>query len=128
MVKVGCISLIPIKSNLFLAIECAKGRGTILPGGKIQEGETYLECARRELQEETTIAKVDSQKLFFQAHSVADDYYVYAFLTTVDNPQQYVGMKTDEGTVVAATWDDLFASSFRGYYELMQPAYYREIA
>lgn len=117
-VKIGCVTLIRVAIQgppKFYAVNCKKGRGIILPGGKWDKGESFVECAIRELYEETGIIAKD-YRLVFQGMS-EEGYYTYAFVATFfrkDTPTH------DEGELVHATWDDLCKSSFRGYYELLR--------
>jgi 8-oxo-dGTP pyrophosphatase MutT (NUDIX family) len=118
--------MVPITlwADTFIAIRCAKKRGIIMPGGKMDEGETYKETARRELYEETHLHATDFQHLIFQAPALWDRYLVFAFLTrTYELPMEMVGTVLPEGTVVTATWDDLYRSKYKGYYELLRDSY-----
>lgn len=51
MQTTSSLVLIPI-GNCYLGMKCPKGRGYICPGGKIEPGETALEAAVRETEEE----------------------------------------------------------------------------
>lgn len=115
MKKIGCTSLVP-DGNRFVAVACSKKRGIILPGGKWEKGESFKECAKRELFEETGLIAMKQQLIFSGLNT--DGYFVYVFLTEVD--QIKYNFETSEGVTLPATWDTLQLSDFGPFYELVQ--------
>ncbi len=113
--KIGCVSFVQI-DGLIVSINCSKGRGNILPGGKVEPGETYKECAKRELFEETGLIAT-KQKLIFQAPSGVDDFYVFCFETEIE---EWFPVHSKEGMVQLVTWNHLLQSKFEAYYELLK--------
>ncbi len=111
---IGCISLVPQPGNKFVAIVCTKGRGIILPGGKWDEGETFKECAARELREETGL--ISTRQTFLYGGMSPDGAYVNTFLTNI---AEYTPLDSKEGKVVLASWADLYESHFQAYYEIL---------
>jgi len=126
--KIGCVALCPYtpagmySSEGFISIECAKGRGIILPGGKWEEGETFKETALRELKEETGI--IGSHAEFLCSGMYHDGAFVNTFIVTGLSDVK-IGRKTPEGRTHIAYWHDLFTSDFGGSYEIMKDCYER---
>lgn len=120
--KIGCIVLAEAGPySQFVGLQCKKNRGTILPGGKWEPGETFKETARREFKEETGM-DVNRLTLVFQG-LCEDGYYVYAFLGKLESVPKYI--ETAEGFGVQTTFQFLKQSAYKGYYELLEEAYDR---
>lgn len=121
--KIGCITLVPVSPQWkgdfrqVAAINCTKGRGLILPGGKWEDGELFEQTASREFTEETGQNLNGLPKLFFQAMNI-DGYYVYTFLG--DCPGYSPFVQTNEGESRYALWVDLLKSYHAPYYSLLR--------
>jgi 8-oxo-dGTP pyrophosphatase MutT (NUDIX family) len=118
MTKIGCIALVPWEGGGFVGINCAKGRGLILPGGKYDVADgTYEATASRELHEETGVfCRPEGMKYLFQGPSITDDYWVIAFLGDMG-----VGplMESQEGKPQRVIKAQLMTSRFKAYYSLL---------
>ena len=83
-VKFGAVGLIQKHIGIhtkFLGLQCAKGRGIILPGGKFDPAvdNNYQDTAARETEEETgIIVNKDSGKLLLHM-PLPDGYYGFAY-------------------------------------------------
>lgn len=111
---IGCITLVHGQYGQVLAVDCSKGRGFILPGGKHEAGETFIECAKREFREETGL-EAENYKLVFQAPD-GFGFHVFAFEAVV------LDFKSEEGEMLPVwkTWADLKKSKYKAYYELLE--------
>lgn len=122
-VKIGCCAVIVNKEGEMLCIECAKGRGLILPGGKFEPEKDlgFGDCIIREVKEETGIV-VQKMVPFYQGLA-PDGYYDYCFLVT-DYDDSGIVEETDEGKV---RWSATGPESpiFNPYYELAFITLYR---
>lgn len=111
--------------NKFVGLDCAKGRGITFPGGKLEPGELYSECAARELQEETGLT-VDPRLLTHIYESPISQgcptngftYYCHAFHVFWEDIQGDMEW-TPEGQPAWHRQADFMESSFRQYYEAM---------
>lgn len=94
--KVACVSIVrfgPQKPRQILMMNCGKGRGITLPGGKFEEGVdyTYRECVARETLEETGIILNPMEgKLIFSGLTSNHNKQLYVFLF-----EQWKGKLTD---------------------------------
>lgn len=117
-IKTGSCALVfdgnSVSGNV-LVINCAKGRGYTLPGGKWEPGETFADTALRELKEETgLIGKLISP---VYAGVNVDGYYGRVYRITVDD---YSTMApTAEGVPELKPWDCLMSSTMWPFYEDM---------
>lgn len=122
---IGCVTLVPVKPQWskdfrqVAGINCHKGRGIILPGGKWEEGqELFEEAAQREFLEETRQHLKGLPKLLWQGFTLRGN-YTYCFLGECPRFQAHV--KSPEGDETRyALWADLLKSDFRAYYSLLR--------
>lgn len=98
-----------------VGLNCAKG--ITLPGGKVEEGETYREAAIRECLEETGIM-IGKAKLVFQGFSNNKCYcYTYEALAYVIYNQ--IGMDHGSGVVGLYSPTDFLKSRYAAYYDAL---------
>lgn len=113
--KIGAVAIV-MHEGLVACIQCSKGRGFILPGGKWEPGESFAEAAKRELFEETGII-AKKMKLVFHGMS-EEGYYTYAFEVTEADTS---GVRdSSEGEVHWMPWETLEASTFGSYYKVLR--------
>lgn len=125
--KIGCVALCRVSTGLFVAIDCHKGRGIVLPGGKWEPGESFVGCVEREFSEETGLV-LRGAKIFFHGTNV-DGWSCYVFKGDTQYYHSYsykekrwgYSYETREGKFRLATWDDLIDSKnqFSPLYELL---------
>jgi len=115
---VGCCALV-VRGKKILTIECAKGRGTIIPGGKFEPSKDagFFDAAKRELREETGV-EGRALKLLFHAIDPAG-FYCYTFWV-YNYDMSGILEETEEGKIGWSDWPE--SKVFNPYYELMKVA------
>lgn len=100
----------------FLGMQCAKGRGLILPGGKFEweKDKTYKDTAKRECREEVGVQPLDLKYVWHGPDG--KDFITFAFYaeTFLGTPK-----RSDEGVPQRVEWEDLLVSHFAAYYEIL---------
>jgi len=121
--KIGCIAMTSCGSfhgkKQFLGIECAKGRGIIMPGGKWEKGETYTETASRELREETGLVVDPKELRYVWMGPDGDGYIVLAFEFGFSCIEDQEPQETPEGNPIWAEKEVFLQSKYAGYYECL---------
>lgn len=103
----NALVIIPV-GNCFIGLECPKGRGFICPGGKIEKGETPIQAAIRETQEEIgLICDVDWLILIDEQFNRS----VFIYNGPLNFSSSY------ESRPVIITKDDLLKSKFGDRYQ-----------
>lgn len=126
-IKIGCVTLVPGWGDgivgKFLALDCAKGRGIILPGGKFEPkiDRTYRNAAARECREETGCEPTDLSYLWHGPDG--GKFTTFAFTGKLFAPRPMV--ETREGKPLWATRSQLLASDYAAFYDVMFEMYDR---
>ena len=120
--KLGTAMLIRFQDGGIVGLHDYKGRGIILPGGKLEEGETYREAAIRECMEEARI-KIAPQHahLVFHAQST-DKSYCFTYRPSFINPNQVidvVGQDFGSGKVGIFKVEEFMKGKYRAYYDAL---------
>ena len=122
MIIIGTAMLIRLSEGMILGIRCAKGRGVILPGGKVDLGETFRQAAIRECQEETGITvHPDRARLVFHAFST-DQSYCYTYEAVMVDQNQLAGMlgsNLGSGKIGVHHYTEFLSSDYKAYYEIL---------
>ncbi len=68
------ISVVVIEDGKILLVKHRKGNRQywVLPGGRLEYGETFIDCAVRELKEETGLV-IEAEKFIFLSEAIAPD-------------------------------------------------------
>lgn len=116
---IGCVAVIPSIGGNFIGINCAKGRGLLLPGGGWEPNKdpTYHHAAAREAFEETGLI-IDPDRLRYLWHGPDGyDHTTFAFLC----PELKVLPEIDlpEGKPCIVSPLDTYMSKFAAWYRCL---------
>jgi len=117
-VSFGAALLGWVDKDHIVALECSKGRGIILPGGTVEEGEYPVQAAIREFEEETGGGLVlDWPELIYQGPSISDPCFTYCFQSkNVSLKEAKCG--SNEGKVKICKPAELMTGKFAQYYSI----------
>ncbi len=121
-IVIGTAMLILLEGRKMVGIECKKGRGITLPGGKVDPGESFREAAIRECSEEAGIViHPVHAKLVFHGFST-DQSYCYTYSAGMVNPNQLasvLGSDFGSGKVGVFDYTEFLASNYKAYYDAL---------
>jgi 8-oxo-dGTP pyrophosphatase MutT (NUDIX family) len=115
---IGTAMLVRVKGRRILGLKCSKKRGIILPGGKVEKGETYRAAAIRECMEEAEV-EVSHAKLVFQGISAKDNYCFTYEATKLIMDESVIGRDFGSGVVGLYAPEDFTDSKYAAYYDAL---------
>ncbi len=124
---IGCITVIPNYDGGFIGLDCSKGRGLILPGGKWEKNETYHEAAAREALEEVGI-RLDPQKLRYLWHGPSGHGAETIAFLAPEQKDYFQPVTTREGTSRILFPHHLFLSAYKAYYKILFDVCHKQLA
>ncbi len=123
--KIGCIVVCKAESmpDKYIGIQCAKGRGKILPGGKWDpleyDCETFKDCAAREFEEEVGVP-MDTRSLTYLWHGPDGfGFHTFAFLYQGWTINLSQCKASGEGEPCLVTEEELYQSKYAAYYRIL---------
>jgi len=106
--NISCMSIVILKNKKVLVLDNGE---KVFPKGHLEEGESLIDCAIRELQEEAGIkvtaneclGEIDRFSFYFDGEK--SQKYIYVYLFSIDKKQE-INVNKEEG-FVDGQWYDL---------------------
>lgn len=116
---VGAVCVYENVQGQILGVRDHKGRGVILPGGKVEPDETYRQAAIRELHEETGMVAIDTTLVYQGISSPECESYTYAFRVDKFDRLPPLGTDLGSGEVKLFPKAEFLQSKYKAFYELL---------
>lgn len=117
---IGCIAVIVAGADKLVGLECSKGRGLILPGGRweVEKDRTYHHAASREAKEEVGLDCPAANLKYLWHGPDGFGYDTFSFLAYQPRPIE-LPASTPSGRPCFVTVNDLMQSKFAAYYAVL---------